>query len=205
VRAVWAVRVAASAIALATMACSSSDSGGSSPPRGEPGGTIAYDAAGIPLGGEPGTGDDPGGEGGSGGAAGAGGAAGGGGVAGAGGAGGGGTPRCDGLPDLCALAGGSCTSIQGCRVAGECSGSAVSCYAQFSSYACIGQDGCIWSSSSKHCSGSARACHLFSGPATCTYQEGCHWDDTCEGTPTPCSLIPIATCTSQPGCYVTKG
>jgi len=106
--------------------------------------------------------------------------------------------KCVGAPTACSLrTGAQCT--RGCAKSGVCSGYASSCY-YLSSYNCYSQRGCYWSSYDSKCQGVATGCYSLSGQATCSGQSGCSWRDTCEGTPTACSLLTAETCSQQPGC-----
>ncbi|MFK7992192.1 MAG: hypothetical protein AB8I08_39600 [Sandaracinaceae bacterium] len=111
--------------------------------------------------------------------------------------------QCTGVARSCSLYSATlCSTQMGCRRDGDCDGLSRSCYSMYSSYTCIRQDGCFWSSYSDDCSGSARSCSLYSGRTSCTGQEGCRWDESCAGSPTPCSLLSEATCDLQDGCYL---
>ena len=113
------------------------------------------------------------------------------------------TRRCTGVAWSCSAAPTSnCGSVLGCVSSGECQGVSSSCYSQYSSYSCISQEGCYWSTYDDSCSGSSWSCYLFSGSSSCVMQEGCYWHRTCEGVSTSCSLLTVATCTDQLGCYV---
>ena len=129
----------------------------------------------------------------------------------------GGTPVLDGGPRDSGIARGYCegsvtpcsyrTSLtcedgSGCFTTDECTGFSTSCYSMFSHYTCISQQGCVWSSSSSRCSGIAWSCDSFFGLSTCIGQDGCDWEDTCDGTPLPCSSwVTRDVCNEEPGCY----
>lgn len=115
----------------------------------------------------------------------------------------GGERTCTGLSTSCSSIGAiSCTSQRGCRVDGECTGSARSCYSIFDSYTCYSQDGCYWSSSGRDCGGSASSCRTYSFRSSCTSQDGCRWEDRCDGVATPCSLLAEWECELQRGCVL---
>lgn len=112
-----------------------------------------------------------------------------------------GVPYCTGSATPCSLLEGTeCLLTLGCQDDSECSGSAVSCFAQFSSYSCNAQDGCYWLSDS--CSGVASSCSSQYSETSCTFQEGCYWSSACTGTPYECEDLTPALCTSQPGCVL---
>lgn len=170
------------AIVAVLAGCGGESSGSGDGPKGPPGGMLDVDLDQIPAvplkGGAGGT---------STGGAGA----------------GGGTSVCAGYATSCAaLPGSLCNLSQGCSQTSKCSGVSSSCYSQFDSYSCGSQEGCYWSSSSKSCSGSSWSCSSFFSQVSCIDQEGCHWDTTCQGSATPCSLMSLTYCSSQPGCSV---
>jgi hypothetical protein len=121
-----------------------------------------------------------------------------------------GRPYCTGFPTSCfGLSDLECTSQPGCRSSGgDCTGSARSCYSQFSSYSCNSQDGCYWSYSTQSCSGSATSCSYQSNSYSCEAQEGCTWSTPiCSGTPIydTCESVPVGSCASIPGCFTVSG
>jgi hypothetical protein len=93
-----------------------------------------------------------------------------------------------------------CEQGLGCTWEEECDGLSTSCYAQFGSYACISQQGCVWSSYNSNCSGSAWSCSLFSGSASCVSQEGCSWSADCTGVASSCTGLSEFACELEPGC-----
>ena len=115
-----------------------------------------------------------------------------------------GNPYCAGAPTACALlSDATCGFTDGCLDNSKCSGIADGCYVQFSSYSCISQQGCYWSSSSSSCSGAAESCNLMSGSYSCVSQQGCFWSGGCTGVAQPCSQQLISDCSIQPGCSLT--
>ncbi|HVU05995.1 MAG TPA: hypothetical protein VHE30_29800 [Polyangiaceae bacterium] len=111
--------------------------------------------------------------------------------------------HCAGSPTPCSLLGSAtCETVTGCSTGGVCDGYVEYCSSQFYSSSCYRIQGCVWSSYSNYCSGIAWSCDLFDGPATCGGQPGCSWTSTCEGTPTPCSLLSESNCASVPGCHL---
>ena len=108
--------------------------------------------------------------------------------------------RCGGIPYSCATRATACNGIMGCFDDSECRGFSSGCYLRSSSYSCVSQSGCYWSSSSRTCSGSARSCSSFGGSASCSGQEGCYWSDRCGGTAFSCAILSNAMCATQPGC-----
>lgn len=112
-----------------------------------------------------------------------------------------GNPYCGGLATPCSLLSDlECIGARGCTNNAKCSGSASSCYSQYTSYSCTSLSGCYWSSSSKSCSGSSRSCSSFSGELSCGYQDGCYWTGGCVGVPNSCATQFTSLCTTQPGC-----
>lgn len=109
---------------------------------------------------------------------------------------------CTGVATSCSLLTvAQCTSVSGCSVEGDCTGVSSSCYSQYYSSSCIGQEGCFWSSSNSRCSGSSWSCSLFSGRYTCVDQKGCSWREDCAGVVRSCSSnFSQVSCTAQPGC-----
>lgn len=169
---------------------------------------VDVDASTLAAGASGGAGNGGGGFGGGGAVAGSGiGGSGTGGVGAAGASGasgtGGGQPYCTGAATPCGqLVAGQCPTAQGCKVKGTCVGSANFCSSLHSSYSCISQQGCVWSSYNQKCSGFAWSCDLFSSSTTCINQLYCAWDLGCEGTATPCTELSEATCELQPGCQL---
>lgn len=113
-----------------------------------------------------------------------------------------GNPYCTGTPTACgALSGYTCTGTPGCTDTSACSGVASSCYSQYSSYSCTGQDGCYWSYSTSSCSGSPRSCSLMNFDFECQAQSGCYWSGGCVGTPSiTCEEQPASLCDFTDGC-----
>lgn len=114
------------------------------------------------------------------------------------------------FPQYCAGSATACSSLSayscnslGCSLSGDCSGSATSCYSYYSSYSCTSQPGCYWSYSGNYCSGVSSSCYSQSSSTSCFNVDGCTWTQSCTGAATSCSSISVATCTLQPGCYVT--
>jgi hypothetical protein len=108
---------------------------------------------------------------------------------------------CRGISTSCsAISNLGCDDQLGCRLGGECTGSARGCYSYYSSYACGSQDGCYWSSYYDNCSGSARSCRGFSSTLSCGGQDGCRWSDRCEGVARSCDRFFTAE-----GCYGHRG
>jgi hypothetical protein len=125
------------------------------------------------------------------------------GSSGSGGAGGSGMPQqtCTGSATPCSLRGSAtCSSGLGCTYAGTCTGLATSCYAQFGSFSCVDQEGCVWDSSLDECEGSAWGCSLFHNSTSCILQEGCDWTSDCTGVAATCSSLDEVECGLQPGC-----
>jgi hypothetical protein len=95
-----------------------------------------------------------------------------------------------------------CSSVMGCTSGGTCGGSATICGFIFSDFSCVSQQGCVWSSSSNTCEGFAWTCDTFNGVGSCDNQQGCSWTPGCAGNALACALIPTTECTKQPGCHV---
>jgi hypothetical protein len=94
-----------------------------------------------------------------------------------------------------------CEQGSGCTYEEECSGVSSGCYAQFSSYSCYAQDGCVWSSASSNCSGFAWSCSSYDGSSSCVSQSGCSWSEDCTGVAASCSgQSTEASCLLEPGC-----
>jgi hypothetical protein len=110
-------------------------------------------------------------------------------------------PTCAGVATDCSLVA-SCATTRGCSEQGSCGGLSYECFGQIGDFSCISIRGCIWDSTTNSCTGSSWPCNLFNGEASCVGQLGCHWSTTCGGSATPCSLIPAALCTTQPGCFL---
>jgi hypothetical protein len=110
-------------------------------------------------------------------------------------------PTCTGVPTDCSLAA-DCASVRGCTQQGSCDGTPHFCFDQIGDITCISIRGCYWDSTTNSCAGVSAPCNEFIASPTCFGQPGCRWTPTCGGTPTPCSLIPVATCTTQPGCVL---
>jgi len=158
--------------------CSSDAEGGSWPPRGPDGGMIEWDAASIGAPPSRDSGAPPviTGEGSE-------------------------RSECVDIARSCsARSAATCTSGLGCRMGGRCGGVPLSCSLQSSSYSCSAIEGCYWSGYSSKCSGTPRSCSSFTGDIACERQDGCHWDEECTGSATPCSLISVSVCLTQPGC-----
>jgi hypothetical protein len=173
--------LAAIALVLTTPACDPSSSGSGDGLHGPHGGILDFDASAIPDPPGPGTGPDD---------------------AAVGVDTGGGVTQCTGTATPCSvLSDTQCTRALGCSMKGTCGGSATICGFIFNQYECLTQQGCFWNSQSK-CDGFSWTCDTFTGSTSCAGQQGCSWSQACGGTPTPCSLISVANCPTQPGCHV---
>lgn len=113
-----------------------------------------------------------------------------------------GMPECGGVATDCSLVSTlTCTTQDGCRLGGDCTGVSRSCSSYSSSATCNAQLGCSWSSSSSSCNGSAWTCTTTSAETNCRSIEGCTWQETCDGFSTSCFLLETqATCDAQQGC-----
>jgi hypothetical protein len=120
-------------------------------------------------------------------------------------------PRCVGTPSNSYCDVYSC-GLPGCYVyyptTGHCLYQAArACSSNTTPTSCVAESGCVWSvdgGSSNACSGTARDCFDGMSRDECE-AAGCHYlinSQYCTGTPTPCTQLSAANCTSQPGCVV---
>ena len=113
--------------------------------------------------------------------------------------------RCEGYATPCSLISDSlvCGRAFGCRPDDDCTGVAESCYSQYSSSSCNGQNGCRWDYTTERCSGLAGSCGLMGSSYSCRSQDGCRWREGCSGVAWQCSRHDGQRydCEDQPGCF----
>lgn len=120
--------------------------------------------------------------------------------------------HCVGTPSnlYCPAGESECYRVPGCFMqvptTGHCNyGTARACSSNTTPTSCAAESGCVWSvdgGSSNGCGGTATACSYDMSRDKCE-AAGCQYlinGQYCTGTPTPCTQISFADCTSQPGC-----